>query len=370
VLTLVIDTSSAAVTAGIVDVSDSVQVLSERVTVNGRAHGELLAPSIGACLSEIQRSPHDLQAIVVGTGPGPFTGLRVGLVTAASMADALDIPAYGVCSLDGIAAAVNHPGPLFVAGDARRKEVYWARYLDGARDGSPQVTKPADVAVVASAMAGAGARLYRDQLGLALLDQDFPGVAGLARVVADRVRQGSSGEPLTPLYLRRPDATPPASALNGGEPGAGDIRIRPMTPADLDAILPFEAEMFGSEAWSRAAYLDEINDVELRRYLVAESSCGEVLGDAGVLIVADTAQVVTIAVVPTARRRGIARRLLTELIAIARSRRAIEILLEVRVDNMAAQKLYETEGFSTVGIRKGYYDRGRVDAKVMRLDLR
>jgi tRNA threonylcarbamoyl adenosine modification protein YeaZ len=211
VLALVIDTSSAAVTAGVVDVADDVRLLAERVTVNGRAHGELLAPSIKACLDEAGLAPSDLTAVIAGVGPGPFTGLRVGLVTAAAMADALQIPAYGVCSLDGIAAVTDSKGPLLVAADARRKEVYWARYVDGTRDGDPSVAKPADLAIVATAMVGAGARLYADVLGLPLLDGDFPTVAGLAAVAAERVRSKAAAHPLTPLYLRRPDAVAPGA---------------------------------------------------------------------------------------------------------------------------------------------------------------
>src|SRR5690349_3438366 len=130
VLVMVVDSSTPAVTAALVRVTDEdVTVLAERVTVDGRAHGELLAPQIHAALAEGGAAPGDLAAIVAGTGPGPFTGLRAGMVTAAALGHALDIPVYGVCSLDGIGH--GRPGRLLVATDARRKEVYWATYLDG-----------------------------------------------------------------------------------------------------------------------------------------------------------------------------------------------------------------------------------------------
>jgi tRNA threonylcarbamoyl adenosine modification protein YeaZ len=213
VLALVIDTSSAAVTAGLVDVAAGVAVLAERVTVNARAHGELLAPSIRDCLHQTGYTPTDIRAVVAGIGPGPFTGLRVGLMTAAAMADALQIPAYGVCSLDAIAAVTPHDGPLLVAGDARRKEVYWARYVDGVRDGAPAVTKPVDLVVDATVMVGAGARLYADVLRFPLLNNDFPTAAGLACVAADRVRAEAHSDPLTPMYLRHPDAVAPTNLV-------------------------------------------------------------------------------------------------------------------------------------------------------------
>ncbi len=214
-LALVLDTSSAAVTAGLVEFADGAApvVLAERVTVDARAHGELLAPSLRACLAESGAAVTDLAAVVAGLGPGPFTGLRVGLMTAAALADATGLPAYGVCSLDAIAAAHPEPSELLVAGDARRKEVYWARYRDGRRVGEPAVGKPAELPAEAlaepAAMAGAGARLYRDLLGLPLLTGDFPSVAGLADRAADRVLNRAPAELLVPLYLRRPDAVAP-----------------------------------------------------------------------------------------------------------------------------------------------------------------
>ncbi len=158
--------------------------------------------------AEAGLSVADLDAVVVGLGPGPFTGLRVGLVTAAVIADARGIPAYGVCSLDGIAGAVD-ASSLIVASDARRREVYWARYVDGLRVDGPDVARPADVPTDAVAMAGSGARLYESVLGLPLLDADYPSVWALASRAADRVRGGAPTEPLTPLYLRRPDAVAP-----------------------------------------------------------------------------------------------------------------------------------------------------------------
>jgi tRNA threonylcarbamoyl adenosine modification protein YeaZ len=209
VLIVAIDTSSAAVTAAVAAVDDRVRTLAQRVTINPRAHGELLAPSVAACLEEAGAAPRDLHAIVAGIGPGPFTGLRVGLATAAAMADALGIPTYGVCSLDAIAGAVDARS-LLVATDARRREVYWARYMNGTRTDWPYVDQPADVSTVDSvAMAGAGARLYAGVLGLPLLDADYPEPDALVHTAADRVRAHAASEPLTPLYLRRPDAAVP-----------------------------------------------------------------------------------------------------------------------------------------------------------------
>lgn len=217
---LVIDTSSAAVTAAIVQTEGArARTVAERVTINARRHGELLAPAIAECLAEAGRTPRDLGAIVAGLGPGPFTGLRVGLVSAAVMADTLHIPVYGVCSLDGIglypAAAASRPdGPaseLLVAADARRKEVYWATYRDGERIEGPSVGRPADIPAGFAAAAGAGARMYADVLGVPVRGPDHPDARTLVTVALQRLSAGAPSEVLTPLYLRRPDAVPAAA---------------------------------------------------------------------------------------------------------------------------------------------------------------
>lgn len=204
-LALVLDTSSAAVTAALVEVGVEPTVVAERVVVNARGHGELLAPQIAGALADAGRTPSDIKAIVAGTGPGPYTGLRVGLVTAAVMGETLGVPTYGVCSLDGLA------GTAFtglVATDARRREVYWARYTDGERTDGPHVDKPADIPPWQGPAVGAGARLY----DLGTDGPEYPVALELARAAADRVRTHAQSETLTPLYLRHPDAVPPPAA--------------------------------------------------------------------------------------------------------------------------------------------------------------
>jgi tRNA threonylcarbamoyl adenosine modification protein YeaZ len=214
-LALVVDASSAAVTAGVVAVhADAVEVLAEQVIVDGRAHAELLAGNIRSALARAGIGGAQLHAVVAGVGPGPYTGLRVGIVTAAATADALGIAAYAVCSLDAIGLGIG--GDALVATDARRKEVYWARYRDGARIDEPRVNRPAELGALLAAhppavMAGAGAVQYRDVLGLPLAEPAYPPVRQLAQLAADRIRGGAPADPLTPLYLRRPDAVEPTS---------------------------------------------------------------------------------------------------------------------------------------------------------------
>ncbi len=151
---LAIDTATPAVTAGVVRL-DGVQVLAERVTVDARAHAEQLTPNAVAALADAGLGVDELDAVVVGCGPGPFTGLRVGMATAAAYGHALGIPVHGVCSLDAI--GVDTVGDVLVVTDARRREVYWARYRDGARTDGPAVCAAADVPPGATAAAGAPA---------------------------------------------------------------------------------------------------------------------------------------------------------------------------------------------------------------------
>ncbi|MEO8888803.1 MAG: ribosomal protein S18-alanine N-acetyltransferase [Jatrophihabitantaceae bacterium] len=142
-----------------------------------------------------------------------------------------------------------------------------------------------------------------------------------------------------------------------------------MTAAHVDALMPYEHDMFGTEAWTASGYRAELADAGHRHYLAAEDPDGGLLGWAGVMVVADSAEILTVGVVPLARRQGLAVRLLDGLLAEARLRGAVEAFLEVRVDNKAARALYEREGFAPVGLRPGYYDHGRVDAVVMRREL-
>ncbi|WP_250001278.1 tRNA (adenosine(37)-N6)-threonylcarbamoyltransferase complex dimerization subunit type 1 TsaB [Actinoplanes sp. M2I2] len=293
-LVLALDTATPASTAALVEVTaDGLRGVAERRTVDPRAHGEKLAPEIAATLADAGVRPGDLGAIVAGLGPGPFTGLRVGLATAASMSQALAIPAYGVCSLDALGRAAG-PGRVLVATDARRREVYYATYLDGVRVLGPDVARPADVAArllragvattsrarnraateaaalaesetleAATALAGADAarvaaalaRAEADYLigqatarddGIDLTGREVPGRssavghlvdravgegalkygdlfgvpveehllyppgAALVALAADRIRSAAPSDPLTPLYLRRPDAVEPS----------------------------------------------------------------------------------------------------------------------------------------------------------------
>lgn len=214
-LVLALDTSTDIC----VGVASGDRVLAVRRDTDRRAHVEHLAEWIREALAEAGAAVSDVTDLVVGLGPGPFTGLRVGIATAETLAWAGQIPLHGVCSLDVVAydhahaaggadhaGAAGPTGDFVVASDARRKELYWARYApDGTRVGDPQVSAPAalpDLPVI-----GPGADLYpsvhhgRTDDGPRAID---PGL--LARI---GLRLPSAGQ--QPLYLRRPDAVAPTT---------------------------------------------------------------------------------------------------------------------------------------------------------------
>ncbi len=217
-LVLALDTSTDAVVAGLAELTaDGPRVLAEQVQPGARRHGEQLMPTVLEVCAAAGVAAADLDAVVCGVGPGPFTGLRVGIASAAALADALGVPAHGVCSLDATAAAAETAGgPLLVVTDARRREVYWAAYANGARTRGPGVDAPAALAAEIPAlgvrrMAGTVSGEHAELFGLPIDPARTPTVAGLVAVAAPALRSAEPPAPLEPLYLRRPDAVPPAS---------------------------------------------------------------------------------------------------------------------------------------------------------------
>ncbi|WP_028926886.1 tRNA (adenosine(37)-N6)-threonylcarbamoyltransferase complex dimerization subunit type 1 TsaB [Pseudonocardia acaciae] len=230
-LVLALDTATDAVVVGLLTLPEAGEaggpaVLAERAYPGARRHGEQLMPAVREVCAEAGRRLDELDAVVCGAGPGPFTGLRVGLVSAASMGDALDVPVYGVCSLDAVAAAAQvtvtdvtdvTAEPLLVVADARRRELYWAAYDEhGRRTEGPAVDTPAALAEKVAGLgvrrvAGPVAAAHADALGG--LPECPPAAAptpyGLVTVAEAELRARATPAPLEPYYLRRPDAVPP-----------------------------------------------------------------------------------------------------------------------------------------------------------------
>jgi tRNA threonylcarbamoyladenosine biosynthesis protein TsaB len=215
VLVLGFDTATPAVSVAL---HDGERVISAASALDARRHSELLAPMIAKVMADVGASRADLTAVAVGVGPGPYTGLRVGLVTARVLGSVLGLPVSGVCSLDVIAASAVSAASaasaglgreFLVATDARRKEVYWARYdAAGRRLAGPHVGPASSIPDAADLpVAGAGGPLYPEAFGQ-LIGPAYPDAGTLCGLVA---RPGGQVPLLAPepLYLRHPDARVP-----------------------------------------------------------------------------------------------------------------------------------------------------------------
>ena len=178
---------------------DGHSVVAEATRVEHGVQGELTTVMIAELLQQAGWTPADLTDVVVGVGPGPYTGLRVGIVTATVFGHARGIPVHGVCSLD----AVGHDagGDCIVVTDARRKELYWARYESGRVDG-PHVMLPAELAeqFPGARFVGPGAQLYPDVVSGEVMDLR-------AGALAELFAAGNAQlVDVAPMYLRVPDA--------------------------------------------------------------------------------------------------------------------------------------------------------------------
>ncbi|MER6538976.1 tRNA (adenosine(37)-N6)-threonylcarbamoyltransferase complex dimerization subunit type 1 TsaB [Streptomyces sp. 900105755] len=208
-LLLALDTATPAVTVAL---HDGTAVIASSSQVDARRHGELLLPAVDRVLAEAGVKLDAVTEIVTGIGPGPYTGLRVGLMTADTFGLALGVPVHGLCTLDGLAYAADiEKGPFVVATDARRKEVYWAVYEDShTRRTEPAVDRPGDIAekVAGLPAIGAGALLYPDTFPV-VHEPEHVSAAALASLAVAKLAAGEELPAPRPLYLRRPDAQVP-----------------------------------------------------------------------------------------------------------------------------------------------------------------
>ena len=326
---LLIDTSTARTSVAIV--ADG-KTLFESHHDGALSHGEVLPKLVADGLKVVT----DIDKVIVGMGPGPFTGLRVGISFAQSFALGRGISWSGVCSLDAIASQFADKDFL-VAIDARRKEVFFARYTNSLRNGEPKVCQPAQLSAFVIPIYGEALNQFPDPKAF----------IAIAKSGATYSR---------PIYVRRPDAYPAPVG----------VKFRPMTQLDLVPAFAIEKSSYGKEAWTMAQFKEEFASKE-RMYVVAEKA-GKLIAYAGVLNLSGTADVLTVTVADGHRRNGIGRELLRRLIDWSRTQKCEAIMLEVRVGNEEAIPLYESFGFVEISRRKDYYGPGK-PAIVMRKEL-
>lgn len=349
---LSIDTAMAACSVAAVDTARG-QPLAAAFTSMERGHAEALAPMVAAVMREAALDFASLERIVVTTGPGTFTGLRIGLSFARGLGLARGIPVIGVDSLTAIAANCGAGEfPLLVAADAGNGQCYAAQFEDLGKPVVPPhrvalaeaaAGLPRDAWIIgtaAEAVIAASGRsdLQRSRAG------DLPVAANFARLTLIADPQG----PPMPLYLRPPDAKPMTSAR------AEAISFEAVSTAAAPVLAALHAEAF-EESWTEAAF------AELLAMPGATATLALLAGQPAALLLtrqaADEAEIIILATRPAARRRGLARQLVERQLSELVNQGVRTIFLEVAESNSAARELYASLGFAQAGQRNGYYKR-------------
>ena len=325
---LVIDTSTSRTIAAVVEQG---AVIWSGFHDGATSHGEALGKLIDEAKN--QTNFNSLYQVVVGMGPGPFTGLRVGIAFARTFAMAREIPCVGVVSLDAIAGAAGEPDQIasdfYVITDARRKEIYWAKY----QKNGERITEPAV------------AKIYQvDFESFPVVDFGFPDPLALVKLATQ-----SNSIRTQPLYLRKPDAVLPKLP---------ELNYRAMNNFDLGAVLEIEKELF-PDPWNLAQFKEELAGVPKTRtyYVVEIGTTQKIVGFAGLYCPGSgaDADIQTISVSVQYQGNGIGQGLLDLLINAAIERHAPAIFLEVRAENEQARALYAKNGFTQISVRKNYY---------------
>lgn len=327
---LAIDTSTSRTSVALI-VGE--KVLFNEFHEDPLAHGEVLPVLVAKAMA----LNIGIDLVAVGMGPGPFTGLRVGISFAQSLALGMNVKWHGVCSLDAMAAAISEKD-FIVSTDARRKERFWASYQNGVRVNEPQVGKATDL----------------EKWGLPIFNEGdyFPDPIAIAKLALTEVSIGQ------PIYVRKPDAYPlPAN-----------VKFREFTQLDLVPAVAMEKEIYGKAGWSAAQFEEEFAQVPKSAYYLAAELDGELIAYAGIFYIDEVADIHTITVAADHRRKGIGRELLKRMTDWARVKKASAIMLEMRVGNEEAQPLYLQNGFTEVNRRQNYYGPG-LTAIIMRKEL-
>lgn len=318
---LTIDTSTSHTTVGVVE---NGVVIWEESIIGATSHGGALGALIDRALG-LEEVDH----VIVGMGPGPFTGLRVGIIFAQGFAKARNIPCIGVLSLDGIAQSIELKNEVVISIDARRKERYWARYD------------------------ATGERI--SEIAVSKIDQVPAGISDLYPTPQGLVRAANNSRSIreSPIYLRKPDAA--LAPLR-------DIHLRELRFFDLGEILGIERELF-PDPWSLGQFKEELSySPRSRYYVVLEDRSGElprIVGYAGIAFTGanEPVDIHTLGVTKEYQGRGLGQRLLDHLTEKAYELKASSILLEVRDGNEPARALYGKNGFTEISRRVGYYAR-------------
>ena len=340
-------------------------VLGSRHEFMDRGQAEALAPMVQDTMGLAGVAFKDLARIAVTTGPGTFTGVRIGLAMARGLGVALNIPVSGITSLAAIACNETAGDlPIVVAVDARANEIYFAAFDRSGKE----ITAPTIVALANAHkfMPSGPVRLLGTAADL-LLDNnnkqhvrsdagDLPVATNFVKLVASIP---ASTLPPEPLYLRAPDVKPQATKISFSVVGQAAAKL----------LAELHGESFETR-WSETAFSEMLAVPGTSAILV--SSQNNPMGFVLSRKAADEAEILTICTRPAFRQKGHGKLLVQHLENILKTNDVKSLFIEVAVSNQAALALYASCGFEKAGARKNYYargDGGREDALIMRKGL-
>ena len=356
-------------------------------------HGTRLPGEMVAFLAGHGRTLADLDFLSVVTGPGSFTGLRIGLASVQGIAMPAGKRVIPVPSLEAMAEAwrlahPQHAARVVTCLDGARADVFAAAYEiqqpDSAEDARvllpPFVATPEEAAGRLAALpgdlpiviTGDGALRYQSvwdrDLPQATIDTAALNLArGAVTIAARHTTLAVAPHALRPLYVRRPDAELARARAHANRlaPALTDIRIsRSSSPADLAEVAALQRRSF-SHGWGAEAIQWELENTNVARIYVARSASGDLVAYCACWIVFDELHINSLAVDERLRRQGIARRLLDQVVRDAIAEGARMATLEVRQSNAAARALYEGLGFRIEGVRRNYYQDPREDGLIL-----
>ena len=369
---LIIDTSGPVCGTAVMDEE---RVYSEFTAQNRNTHSANLMPMVENALHAAGAALSDLDAIAAVTGPGSFTGVRIGVATAKGLAHGAGLPCIPVDALEALSVSAGRfDGIICPIQDARAGQVSGAAFRNGERLTGDTPLKLEEFLETISALGdrflfiGDGVPVHRERITETMGGNAFfadphlgylrPSAAGMIAL-----RKGTETDylHLQATYLRPPNAQKNKNCWRPWP--VSETVIRRMRLKDVEQVAALEKATF-ARPWSRESFRQELTRNVAARYLVAEEE-GRVIGYAGAWIILDESHITNIAVAEEARGRGVGRKLTKELMQILSNLGASYATLEVRVSNTRARNLYESLGFLSVGKRKRYYEDNNEDAYLM-----
>ncbi len=387
---LAIDSSTKSLSIAI---TENGKLLCERNQNLGFTHSETLLPQMLALLEDAGLSFEDMDFFAVTSGPGSYTGIRIGLSTMKSIAWYLNKPLFAFSGLKVMSRAFANTNQFILPSlDARSKRVFSALFK-GEKTILPEANRTSNILLEELKDIFYAGRREKPELyllgdGSPVIFRDYKedplsqehvtlvqmedGLAGLRAYHLARLAEEAYQKGLRPGWQEaEANYCSPTQAERVRQEKLSHMLIRKASLQDLDLIHYIERMTFPTP-WSKRSLQAQLDPENKHAYLYlifSDESEEEVLGYAGYYMHLDEAEILNIAVLEEARRAGVGRKLLRYLLQEARKCGALRITLEVRESNLPAQKLYYSLGFQKCGIRKGYYDKPREDALILELVL-